>query len=219
MAAEAQPVRWPMGEKDRSGGPARTKVGRVIEKYELGPEYGDRLEAQWVGDGTDRVSLRDLADEFNRRVLSRAMGDAGMTTIEGEVENLYRLLSDSETTAGARTEARRRLEREGVDVEAVEADFVTYQAIRSYLRGYRGVELDRASDSDRVERTGDSIERLRSRLAVVGEQNLKQLRDADRITLGEFRLFVSVEVFCEDCGSQFSIGGLLDRGGCDCGER
>jgi hypothetical protein len=27
---------------------------------------------------------------------------------------------------------------------------------------------------------------------------------------------VSARVVCEDCGSQYEVGELLDRGGCDC---
>ncbi|MGM0386974.1 MAG: rod-determining factor RdfA, partial [Natrinema limicola] len=39
----------------------QTKVERVIDEYDL-ESWGDRLEAKWVGDGTERTSLRDLAD-------------------------------------------------------------------------------------------------------------------------------------------------------------
>lgn len=205
-------------DNDGTNGTPRTKVGRIIDGYELGPEYGAELEAAWTDEGSERKSLRDLAEEFNRRLLAAAMSDAGMSTLDGEVDNLFRLLTKDDVTAGTRTEARSRLERNGVDVDKLERDFVTYQAIRSYLQNERGAEYEETSDEDRLERTADSIERLRSRLNSVVESNLNQLRETDRITLDQFRLFVSVDVLCEECGSQYTVTELLDRGGCDCDE-
>jgi hypothetical protein len=195
---------------------ARSKVGRLIEAYDLGEAVGDELEAKWLGEGRERVSLRDLAEEFNRRLLAAAMDEAEMNVIDGEIENLYRLLSADDVAPDARIDARRRLERNDVDVEQLESDFVTYQAIRSYLKKYRGVEYEEPTDEDRVDRTTESLERLESRLGTVSENNLAQLRDADEITLGEFRIIVTADVYCEDCDAQFSVMELLRRGGCDC---
>lgn len=196
--------------------PSRSKVGRLIGEYDLGEHVGAELEDKWLGEGTDRVSLRDLAEEFNRRLLGAAMDEAGMSVIDGERENLYRLLSDEDVAPDARIDARRRLERNGIDVDRLQTDFVTYQAIRSYLKDYRGVEYRKPDDTARVERTTESLERLQSRLQTVSENNLAQLRDSDRITLGEFRIFVTADVYCEDCDSQYSVIELLQRGGCDC---
>jgi hypothetical protein len=193
-----------------------SKVARLIETYDLGPGFGDELEARWTADEPERESLRDLAGLFNRRLLEAALSDAGTSTVDGEVANLYRLLTDDGVSSGTRMEARARLERTGVDVDALESDFVTYQAIRTYLTAYRDAEYERASDEDRIERTVEAIQRLRSRLTSVVEANLDRLRSTDRLTLGEFRLFVDVDVLCEDCGAQYRVVELLKRGGCDC---
>jgi hypothetical protein len=207
-----------MASGNGSTGGTETKVGRLIDGYDLGPEYGAELEAAWTDDGVERKSLRDLAEEFNRKLLAAAMSGAGMSTLDGEVDNIFRLLTEDDVTAGTRIDARSRLERNGIDVDQLERDFVTYQAIRSYLQNERGAEYEGTSDEDRLKRTSDSIERLRARLSSVCETNLDQLRETDRITLDEFRLFVSVDVLCEGCGSQYTIAELLERGGCDCDE-
>ncbi len=201
---------------DGSGETPRTKVGRLIDEYDLGADYGTELETAWTDDGDDRKSLRDLAAEFNRRLVATALREAGTATLDGEVDNVFRLLTADDVTAGTRTEVRNRLAREGVDVDQLERDFVTYQAIRSYLRDERGAEYEGTSDEDRLERTERSIERLRYRLHSVVESNLEQLRDTDRITLDEFDLFVGVDVRCERCGSRYAVAELLERGGCDC---
>lgn len=195
----------------------RTKVGRLLEEYDLGEEYGAYLEEAWT-DEDERTSLRDLATAFNRRLLATAMKEAGMATIDGEVDNVFRVLTTEEVTAGTRTEARSRLERNGVDIDQVERDFVTYQAIRSYLKDVREAEYEESKDGDRIERTAESVGRLRSRLTSVTESNLEQLRANDDLTLGEFQLFASLDVLCEDCGSQFTVDELLDRGCCKCAD-
>jgi hypothetical protein len=202
-----------------NGGTPPTKVARLIEEHDLGKEFGRRLERRWTGDGVERRSLRDLADVMNRRLLERALERAGTSTLEGEVSNLYRLLTDESVSSGVRTETRTRLEREGVDVDRLERDFVSYQAIRTYLRDHRGVEHESPSDEARVESVEETIRRLRTRIRRVTERSLDQLRETDRLTLGSFRLFVEVDVLCEECGGRYDVVGLLSRGGCDCSNR
>lgn len=193
-----------------------SKVARLIDSYDLGRSYGDSLEQRWTAEGDERESLRTLADRFNKRLLAAAMTDAGMSTVDGEVANLYRLLTDDDVSGGNRTEARRRLEQRGVDVDTLESDFVTYQAIRSYLTEYRGAEYDAGDDSTRTESVIQTIQRLKSRIRSVAEESLDQLRTTDRITLGEFRLFIDIGVLCEECDAQYGLVELLKRGGCDC---
>lgn len=192
-----------------------SKVARLISEYDL-DGFGDRLERLWTADDERRKSLRDLADLFNRELLESAMTSAGMSTIDGEVSNLYRLLTDDDVSSGMRTEARARLERNGVDADRLERDFVTYQAIRSYLTEYRDAEYEPSSEAEQVEKVLESVRRLRARLRSITEGGLDRLRSTDRITLGEFRLFIDVDVLCEDCGAQYSVVDLLERGGCNC---
>ncbi len=201
-------------DEDRTG--RSSKVARLIADYDLGESFGDELERRWTADGEERTSLRDLADLFNERLLQSAMSSAGVSTVSGEVSNLYRLLTDDGVSSGMRTEARNRLERDGVDVDALERNFVSYQAIRSYLTKYRDAEYERPSEGEQVERVLDSVQRLRARLQSVTESSLDRLRSTGRIALGDFRLFVDVDVLCEECGAQYGVADLLERGGCDC---
>lgn len=193
-----------------------SKVARLLVDYDLGDSFGARLEALWTSETEERMSLRDLADHFNRRLLENAMTATDMSTVDGEVGNLYRLLTADDVSSGMRLEARTRLERNGVDIDQLERDFVTYQAIRSYLKEYRGAEYEKTSDADRIENVTNTIQRLRARLRSVTEGSLEQLRDTERLSLGDFRLFIDIDVLCEDCGAQYSVLDLLERGGCDC---
>jgi hypothetical protein len=192
------------------------KVPRLIDTYGLGAEYGDSLEDRWTADTEQRLSLRSLADRFNKQLLETAMVDAGMSPLAGEVANLYRLLTEDDISSGNRTEARKRLEQEGVDIDQLEQDFVTYQAIRSYLKEYRGAKHSGENGVTRTENVVETVQRLKSRVSSVAKKNLTQLRDGGRISLGEFRLFVEITVFCQSCNTQKGIVELLQQGGCEC---
>jgi hypothetical protein len=191
------------------------KVGRILERYAL--DYtADDLIARWTGAGTERTSLRSLADELNKRVLRAALIDAGLSTHDPRLEKTYRTLVDDDVSSGAKLQARRRLERSGVDVEQIETDFVTYQAIYNFLTECCGATYEAPTDEERISSDVERIERLTARLQAVAKSDLDRLDTTDRITVGEHRVFVDVQVYCRDCGSQRSIDELLMNGGCEC---
>ncbi|MEF8901187.1 MAG: hypothetical protein V5A25_08200 [Halovenus sp.] len=196
----------------------QSKVARLIEEYELSG-IGETLEQRWTAT-EDRSSLRDLADYFNRQLLQAALDSAGSDSLDGEIENLYRLLTDDDVTSGVREQARNRLERDGVDPAKLEDDFVTYQSVRTYLRNYRDASAPTTGGSpeDRIERKRLTIQRLSARLADVTKKSLRELASASIISLGEFDVIVTVRVHCTSCGTQQSVSSLLDNRGCECSE-
>ncbi|MFB6233907.1 MAG: rod-determining factor RdfA [Halopenitus sp.] len=192
-----------------------SKVARVIEEYDL-EGYGAELEAAWTGEAGDRTSLRDLADEFNQQVLDAAIRESGGAPVSTEVESTYRTLTSDDVPEADRMRKRRELEREGVDIDAVLNDFVTHQAVHTYLTDYREASLpDRSADV--LDRKAETLERLQGRTTAVAESTLETLTEADEVTDREYELFVDVRVVCGDCGTDYSIGDLLRQGGCDCG--
>jgi uncharacterized protein YukE len=194
----------------------RSKVGRLIADHDL-DGMGQTLADRWTGQAGEKYSLRELADYFNRELLRATVEEAGNRLLDGEVENLYRLLTDDEVSGGMRTEARRTLERDGVDVDALEEEFVSHQAIYTYLTKYRGVSHDADDASaDQLRKDAETIRRLTSRTVTVTESTLSRLRDTDRVALGDFDVLVDVRVLCADCGTATDVDDLLDAGGCDC---
>ena len=191
----------------------RSKVARLIDEYDL-QGLGAELEQQWTAD-EDRKSLRDLARYFNQQLLQRTLEEANVQYLDGEIENTYRLLTDDEVSSAESTRVRRRLERDGIDVDALETDLLTYQAIRSYLKDHRGAEYTPA-ETDPLEREATNVQKLRGRMATVTGGKLEQLRDSDELTLGEFQTLADIRVICEDCNTQFDVLDLLNRGGCNC---
>jgi len=198
-----------------SGPNRRYKVGRVLAEYDLLDLHAE-LPDQWLGEEREAVSLRELADHINVAILERAMEEAGADPLEGEAENAYRLLTDDEVSVGVSTQQRNRLEREGVDVEALEDDFVTHQAVHTYLTEVLDVSKGRGDDTDPVEKHEQRVQRLRARTEAVTENSLSELTNAGDLTLGEHNVVVDLQVYCRDCGSQFDVATLFRQGGCDC---
>lgn len=194
--------------------PTRSKVGRLLKSHEM-TAVGQELEDRWLGDGYESQSLRSLADWFNKRLLAAKLEDAGQNPIDGEVENLYRLLTADDVTAGMRVDAEAALEQQGIDPEDLRSEFVSHQAVYTYLTEFRGASKGRSSEN-RVGSVRTTIQRLQSRLVAVVENNLAQLRDSGKLVLGEFNVLLDVQVLCEDCGASYPVTDLLERGGCDC---
>jgi hypothetical protein len=194
-----------------------SKVGRVIEEYGLAG-YGAELEARWTDDAGTRSSLRELADALNEQLVRAALEDAGQSPRDGEVAERYGALTGDDVSSGVRTRVRRELERQGVDVDALTDDFVTHQAVHTYLTKYRETELD-DDETDRVSKTLETIRRLRSRMIAVVENSLERLRRSGDLSIGEFEVFVQVQVTCTECGTQTDLRSLLERGSCDCNDK
>lgn len=200
------------GVSETSG--SRYKVERVIERYDL-DGWGEELERRWLGESTESESLRDLADNVNLAILRNAIEEAGQVVIDSEVETTYEVLEGDAASSADRSKIRRDLSRAGVDVEELENDFVTHQAVYTYLTKGRGVSKE-AKQGDPIESSDETINRLKSRTGVVTESELKRLVSRSEITLGEFDVLVTINVVCQDCGTQRDVSGLLADKGCDC---
>lgn len=199
---------------DNGGSNRRIKVVRLIDEYGL-DSVGAEMEYRWTSEDDDRMSLRELADYFNQKLLAEAMIDAGMKPLSGEVENIYWLLTGDDVSGADRTRARRRLSREGIEVERLEDDFATYQAIRTFLREHRGVEYA-TDDRPRIEIETENIQKLRGRMVSVIEEKLDQLIKGGHLHLGNSRVLADINVLCADCGSRYDIDELLESGRCNC---
>jgi hypothetical protein len=190
-----------------SGPGRRSKVATAIDTYSL-DGIGAELEARWSRE-RDRWSLRRLADYFNAELLARVLRDADGTTIDADPTDLYdRLRSDDRTT---RTEAERLLEREDIDAADLRDEFVSYQAIRTYLRSHRNAEPP-AGDERGVEEAVETIRRLDGRLTAVARDRLAALDD---LAVADPRVLTSIRVYCDDCGARLDLDELAD-GACDC---
>jgi hypothetical protein len=201
------------GRSAEESGGRRLKLVRLIDEYDLGG-IGAELERRWTAGPEQRSSLRELADYVNRELLEAAVRDVDAQPLSGEIDALYGVLGDGGSDA-ERTRVRRRLQREGVEVERLERDFVTYQAVRAYLRDHRGAEYQDVGSSN-TEADVESVRRLRGRMSAVLESKVEKLRSSDDVSIGEYRTIVTTSVVCEECGGRYEFAELVERGVCDC---
>jgi hypothetical protein len=192
-----------------------SKVERVIATYDLG-DLGRDLETAWTGHAEERTSLRDLAARFNRAVLAAALDDTTALQTDREIERLYEdLVGDSASDAVA---ARREIERHGIDVDAVEADFVTHQTIHTYLTKVRNATLP-TDDRDQTEQRITTIENLQGRLNSVIDTSLTTLANGDELNHDSYEVLVDIQLLCPHCGASTPLKELLRAGGCACENR
>jgi hypothetical protein len=199
-----------MTESDAAGGvDCSCKIGRVVRRYELGAfdrTLTDRRE--------DGASLRDLETVVNEAILRAALRDADADVI-GDVSSVYEGLTGDEASAGERAELRGRLTRAGVDSDGLEADFVSYQTVRTHFRECLDYDTDRQSALS-VEDARGTVEWARSRSEGIVERTLDRLADTDGFRAGDLTVSHVVRVTCEDCGATCPVDEFVDHRGCDC---
>lgn len=188
------------------------KIDRVAGERGL-TAIDERLEGRWA----DGASLRDLEEFFNKAVLRAAMATAEMDTIDGELSNLYRLLTDDEVTAGKRIDAKSRLRRNGVDPDTVMSEFVSYQTVRNHLNDCLGVQTARESTFT-VTDSRNTVHKLVSRLESVTLRSIERLRAESELSIAAPSVTVSVRVACSECNDDYTFSRLLDEGACSCTE-
>ncbi|SIS13290.1 rod-determining factor RdfA [Natronorubrum thiooxidans] len=186
------------------------KIDRISQKWDLESLDERLLERREAGD-----SLRDLETYYNQQVLEAAMTAAGMEPLEGEVENLYQLLTGDNVGAGTKVEAQSRLKRNDVDPETITSDFVSYQTVRTHLNDCLNVETKRDTG---IDETGakNIVFKLLSRTESITKRTIERLRSSDRLAIGEPEVTLSLRVACKDCGEEYTFTRLVERGRCSC---
>lgn len=192
----------------------RYKVQRIINRYGL-DGMGQQLEDRWLGNNGEAESLRDLADELNLKILQSAVEAVGQVMITSELETMYEVLMGDSSSSADRTKVRRDLERAGIDVDRLENDFVTHQAIYTYLTKGRGVSKE-TETRDPIESSQETINRLRSRTELVTESEIERLSSRSAISIGTFDTLVTITVACQDCGTHLDVSTLLSEQSCQC---
>lgn len=195
----------------------RSKVQRIIDERGF-DGFGDELERRWTTDGEDGASLRELAADFNRRVLAAEAAENGVEFLADELETVYANLTGADVDPETRVAVERRLNREGIDTDSLTDSFVSHQSMHTYLTTYRGATQTTPDPETRVTDGRDTINKLQSRLQTVVENTLQTLENVGGIVLGDVDIFVSVTVACNDCGTRQEVNALLDAGGCNCGD-
>lgn len=189
------------------------KVGKMIDKYDLSSINSD-LVARWTGEQGDDESIRALTDWFNHQLLRVEMHDTNMEIVEGSVENLYELLTDEDRLKAVKTQAQSTLERNGVNVDRLEEQFLSHQTMYRHLRDCLNAEKERNELTVNKER--NRIHSVQNKAEAVTDDSITRLRDGGKIDIDEFEVLINFRVTCESCGTLYDVSDFLSTGGCDC---
>lgn len=187
------------------------KVCRVLGERGI-EHYDDRILSQWQGEGSQRKGYRQLADWLNVTLLRREMDEVGLTTLGDEAESKYERLQSDEASA---SEVESMLEREGIDVDRLRSDFVSYGVVRTHITECLGAEYEKTGASDWEE---ESIDIARDRASEKIREAVVSLVNKDEIEAsGDLAVHLSVELECESCQARVPLRRAIRRGRvCQC---
>lgn len=191
------------------------KVDEVADKYGLS-SLDDRVLRRRE---QEDASLRALEAYVNQRILRAAMEQAGMRVLEGDPENYHRILTNDDVMDATRNQVRRELEQEGVPLDDVLGDMVSYQTVRHHLKECLDTDTSRNDKPTSRDKAEVTFRRLESRSERVVKRTLDRLRKHDMIDFGELDVSVSLNVTCGDCGHSYSVYETLGRRRCACRDR
>jgi len=185
------------------------KIARVADDYNISEIDAKLIERREQGD-----SLRDLATYLNKRILSESL-NTGTREVVGDADSIYKVLKGNDVNRSRQVELRSKLERNGIDIEAVERDFVSHQTVRNHLHDCKAIDTGRKSTVD-IDGAKKTIEWAQARSEGVIEQTLKRLRNAGNVADTPTEVTQSVRVGCSVCGQTYRIEDFLEQRGCDC---
>jgi hypothetical protein len=90
--------------------------------------------------------------------------------------------------------------------------------VYNYLTKHRGAVYESTSDpAERLRKTNESVQRVKSRMIAIASRNIDMLRRADILILGEYDVVGEIHVYCHDCGQRYGVRELVDKRRCGCG--
>lgn len=188
------------------------KVGRQIARHGL-EDLNPQLRNGRQGDD---LSLRELAAFVNTRVLEAAMRTADADVV-GDPRSVYETLTAEDVAPERRADLRDQLEFAGIDVDEIRGDFVSHQTMKDHLNNCLGVDTSRDGIRS-IEDGKANITWSRDRHKTVLENTLKQLCQANLLSIGDYELSQTTTLTCTDCNRSYRLDEFLNVRQCECND-
>lgn len=186
------------------------KLCRVLDERGLA-DYDERMLAQWRGETGPRKGYRTLATEFNTMLLRREMDRAGVSTLGDEAESKYsRLTGDNEAVA---REVREVLRGEGIPIDDLETDFVSYGAVRTHIKSCLKSDYNPETSSDKSDWERTAIDIARSTAKEKTTEAVGALVSSGSLEIGgKPSIDVDISVECSACHARIPVERAIRRG-------
>jgi len=200
---------------DSDVNPNRYKTHRAIEKYGI-QSFKPELKSKWTGKNHNKVGIRDLADDFNVKILDEALGNVTLESYS--TRELYELLTEDDPSNSAQW-AKTELEDKGIDVDEVTDDFVSHTALLGYLKNVLKTESPQRHPEgrERIRSYKEATEREQKSHKRNLKKRLNILQTKGYIPDGEIDITVKTTVKCPSCGRRMRARKMIDpNDGCEC---
>jgi hypothetical protein len=187
----------------------------MIHKYEFDKEeMDDTLVAKWRGEnGHDELSINDLEDWFNKQLLKLVYQEHGRPDPEYKIDAEYEVLAAEDVPEHKRAELVSELEAEGINVDALTGDFVSYSTIYRHFKECIDAEkgTDEVNTDTDWERDGLDLARENFRDRVTN--SLRALSNKDRLAgYEDAELEFSAYLRCDHCPTRVPVETAVERG-------
>lgn len=196
--------------------PDGCKVDLVCDQHDLDAlesryeSVDDRLLTRWTGaDGRSADGYKTLTEWFNKRLLKQAYDEQGRETVGTRLDSEYDVLTGDDDLA--RQELADDLADDGVDVEQLTENMVSWSTMRHHLQDCLNGEKEKAQATTDWER--ESIDIARNIAEEKVGDSLRSLASKGKLPgADEAEIDVDVKLSCPECPTRISVTGALERG-------
>lgn len=192
------------------------KIDTVIAKYDLdqpNPRYDtidNYLLTRWTGtDGREADGYRPLTDWFNKRLLKRIYDVHNRETIGTRIDSEYAALTDDATLM--RQEVIDDLAQDGIDIEAIRSDMVSWSTMRHHLNDCLDGKKDTSAGDSGWEKR--SVEIAHDQAVAKTEKALRSLTSKGVLPSGESaEIDITIQLSCPHCPVRIPFEDAIKRG-------
>lgn len=192
------------------------KVDSLIERhaptvpdpgYESVDEY---LVARWTGaDGRSADGYKALTAWFNKRLLKRLYEEHGRDTVSVHLDREYEVITGGEDIQ--RDELAADLATDGLDLDEIASELVSWSTMRHHLQGCLEAEKDTAPAETDWE--ANTVQMARERAADKARSVLSSLTSKGRLRDAERAMVdVQVKLSCPECSVRVPFEDAVERG-------
>lgn len=192
------------------------KVDTLIERYALtvpDPGYAsvdEYLEVRWTGaDGRSADGYKTLTEWFNKRLLKRLYEEHGRDTVRVHLDREYEVITGDDEIQ--RDELAADLATDGLDIDEIDSDLVSWSTMRHHLKGCLEAEKETAEASTDWET--NTVQKAQERTAEKTRSVLSSLTSKERLPDAQrANVDVQVKLSCPDCSVRVPFEDAVERG-------
>jgi len=192
------------------------KVSKSAEKYNI---YNlDKVLT--VKYKQEDASLRDIEEFFNQLVIGevlRAVGPPDPGDLNPTVDEILETINKGKDEAGRGDwmAVESRLAPIDMDPKDLKKDLVSFGTVRKHLRECLDVDTSK-QETITPDSAAGTVGWARTRAKGVSSTTIERLQNADKASITDPSVTVTITITCQECGYEASINQFLSERTCNC---